>query len=71
MTYGTGQYVRISESDISLALSNPSSYKVYELDTNGNRKSEIMTTIIDGKLCFTISVRGVDNGAHLYYEIVR
>lgn len=71
VTYGTGQMIRISESDISLALADPTLYKVYELNTDGSRRAELPVTVKDGKLCFTISVRGTDGMAHLYYEIVR
>ena len=71
ISHGTGQYVRISKSQISLSLNNPAAYKVYELDTDGSRVSEIATDVIDGKLCFTISVRGTDGKAHIYYEITK
>lgn len=69
ISHGSGQYIRISKSDISLAVSNPSAYKVYELNTDGSRVSEIPAKVVDNKLCFTISVRGTDGKAHIYYEI--
>lgn len=69
ISHGSGQFIRISKSDISIAVSNPSAYKVYELDTDGSRVSEIPADIVDNKLCFTISVRGSDGKAHIYYEI--
>ena len=69
ISHGSGQYIRISKSDISLEVSNPSAYKVYELNTDGSRVSEIPAKVVDNKLCFTISVRGTDGKAHIYYEI--
>lgn len=71
ISYGTGQYLRISKSDISIALSSPASYKVYELDTEGRRTALLPSSVVNGRLCFTVSVRGTDGSAHLYYEIVR
>lgn len=71
IAYGSGQYLRISRSDISIALSDASSFKVYELDTDGSRVCEIPATVSGGKLCFTADVRGSDGNAHLYYEITK
>lgn len=71
VAYGTGQYIRISRSDIALSLSSPASYKVYELDADGSRVSEIPATVNNNQLCFSISVRGTDGKAHIYYEITK
>ncbi len=69
ISYGNGQMIRISESGISLAVNSPGDYTVYELNTSGERTAVIPSAVVDGKLCFSISVRGTDGKAHLYYEI--
>lgn len=71
VAYGTGQMLRISESDIQMKINNPEQCTVYELDTDGQRKSQLASSVVDGKLCFSISVRGTDGKAHIYYEISR
>jgi len=62
--------VRNGTARIALALAEPGSYTVYELDTSGKRLGTIPAEVRDGKLCFTAAVYG-PHGARMLYEVVR
>ena len=68
--WGRGLLVENGAADVALRLSNPSAYTVFELDTAGNRLSEIPSRAADGSLRFTVSTCG-KSGGRIYYEICR
>ena len=55
---------------ISLALANPESFKVYELETSGRRLGTLPSEVRGGRLEFTASVPGT-HGARILYEIAQ
>ncbi len=68
--WGRGLLVENGAADVALRLSNPSAYTVFELDTAGNRLSEIPSRAADGALRFTVSTCG-KSGGRIYYEICK
>ena len=70
LAFGKGSLVRNGTARIALALAEPGSYTVYELDTSGKRLGTIPAEVRDGKLCFTAAVDG-PHGARMLYEVVR
>ena len=69
LRFGKGSLVRNGTAQISLALADPASYEVYELDTGGKRLGSVPSETRHGKICFTASVDG-PHGARMLYEIV-
>ena len=62
--------IRAGEAVIRLRLEEPSLYAVYGLDAAGRRNGRLATTVEDGALVFTASIRG-EKGARICYEIVK
>ena len=63
--------VRRGVADVTLALQNAADYNVWVLETDGRRSARIPSTVADGKLSFTASVKGPDGKAHFLFEIVK
>jgi hypothetical protein len=63
--------VRRGVADVTLALQNADDYDVWMLETDGRRAARIPSTVADGKLSFTASVKGPDGKAHFLFEIVK
>ncbi len=63
--------VRRGVADVTLALQNADDYDVWVLETDGCRSARIPSTVADGKLSFTASVKGPDGKAHFLFEIVK
>lgn len=63
--------VRRGVADVTLALQNADDYDVWVLETDGRRSARIPSTVADGKLSFTASVKGPDGKAHFLFEIVK
>lgn len=61
---------RVGSADIALRLPTSRNLRVYRLDMAGNRLAEVPATQRGGRVTFTATVAS-DNGATLYYEIVR
>ncbi len=61
--------VRAGTGYVSLALKDPETYTVWALEMTGQRLEKIPCVVKDGKLTFTVSVKG-SNGARMFYEIV-
>lgn len=70
LKFGRGSLVRNGTARISLALANPESFKVYELETSGRRLGTLPTEVRGGRLEFTASVPG-PHGARILYEIAQ
>ncbi len=58
-------------ADITLVLRNAADYDVWMLETDGRRVVKVPTTVKNGKLSFTASVKGPDGKAHFLFEIVK
>jgi len=69
LKWGGRPLVRNGTAEVSLKLSHPDGFAVYELATSGRRVREIPALSADGRLSFTASVAGPD-GARILYEIV-
>ncbi len=71
LSWGNGRLLaRAGEAEVSLALENARSCKVYALGTDGRRECEVPAKIEDGRVSFTASVRQPFGGC-LTYEIVK
>ena len=70
LNFGKGALVRNGAARISIALSNPSAYVVYGLDTSGSRLGTVPASVPGGNLTFAASVESA-HGARMLYEIVR
>ncbi len=70
LKFGRGSLVRNGTARISLALSNPESFRVYELETSGRRLGTLPSEVRSGRLEFTASVPG-PHGARILYEITQ
>jgi len=70
LKWGVGTLVQRGSADVSLSLSDPGSYSVYELGTDGARTGKLPSDVCDGRLEFRVSTDG-PNGGRIYYEIVR
>ena len=71
LSWGNGRLLaRAGEAEVSLAIENARSCKVYALGTDGRRECEVPARIEDGRVSFTASVRQPFGGC-LTYEIVR
>ena len=70
LKFGRGSLVRNGTARISLALANPESFKVYELETSGRRLGTLPAEVRDGRLEFMASVPGT-HGARILYEIAQ
>ena len=68
---GLPHLVRVGQARVALSLDTPESYRVYALATSGRRVQEMESSIETGKLVFTASVGGGDEGARMLYEIVK
>ena len=62
--------VRNGSAKVALSIAEPVSCEVWSLDMSGRRQERMPAAALDGKLSFTVSVKGAD-GARVYYEIVR
>ena len=63
--------MRDGTADVSLALDRPEAYDVFALGADGTRLDAVPTRAAGGRLAFTASVRGPDDKARMFYEIVR
>ena len=62
--------MRNGSAKVVLAIADPVSCEVWSLDMSGRRQERVPAAALDGKLSFTVSVKGA-KGARVYYEIVR
>ena len=67
--WGGRPLVRNGTAEVSLRLTRPEVFTVYELATSGRRVREIPMSLSCGRLSFSASVAGPD-GARILYEIV-
>ena len=70
LAFGNGALVRNGTARIVLAVAEPVSCTVYEIDTSGRRLGTVPAKVRNGKLCFTAAVDG-PHGARMFYEVVR
>ena len=62
--------MRNGSAMVVVAIADPGSCEVWSLDMSGRRQERVPAAALDGKLSFTVSVKGA-KGARVYYEIVR
>lgn len=60
--------MRAGSARVSLALSEPTRYKVWSIGTDGARRESIPVQVKNGRLCFTASVKGAST-ARFAYEV--
>ena len=62
--------VRNGRAKVELAVAKPRAFAVWALETTGRRLEKIPSQVVDGKLVFTVDVKG-PNGARMLYELAR
>lgn len=67
---GENPVVADGEVGMTLRLDDPERYRVWALDTSGRRLDEIPVSVKNGRIGFSVGVRGPDGKARLYYEVV-
>ena len=71
LQWGKGSLVEKGSAEVSIELTNPKSYTVYELDTSGIRVRKLKSTVYGNKLTFTVSTENPMGTGRIYYEIVK
>jgi len=70
LSWGKNCLIEKGRANVSLSVSNPRSYVVYELRADGTRAGKIKTSVKNGRLDFEVSTNG-PRGGRIYYEIIK